>query len=190
MSIQDRVYRTCTYIAGDWTGDSAAVDKLMEWNEGNKWGLHYTDVHKLTQSYDGSLNCNIKSSLRTRMSISKKFVLVVGSCTDSLRSGACHKCTWYKKPNIYQFVGSCALGHSYIDNRSYVQYECDLAKKGYENDEIDIVVLYNSVNINRSLCPEKLRYVGTHAPMKKKTTDMWGYSHIEWDYASVKKAIG
>ena len=190
MSINDRAYRTCIYVAGDWTGDKAAVEKLMEWNEGNKWSLHFTDVHKLTQSYDGSLNCSIKSSLRTRMSKSKKFVLIVGCGTDSLRSGACYNCWWYRKPTIYQLVGTCGLGHSYIDNRSYVQYECDLAKKGYDDDDIEIVVLYNSVNVNRSLCPENLRRIGTHSAMKKKVTDVWGYSHIEWDYSSVKKAIG
>lgn len=189
MSINDRVYRTCTYIAGDWSGDKDAVDKLMEWNEGNKWSLHFTDVHKLTQSYDGSLNCSIKASLRTRMSKSKKFVLVVGSGTDNLRSGACYKCGWYTKPKLYQLIGTCTLGHSYIDNRSYVQYECDLAKNGYDNDNIEIVVLYNSVNINRGLCPENLRWIGNHVPMKKKETDIWGNTHIVWDYASVKKAI-
>ncbi len=46
------------------------------------------------------------------------------------------------------------------------------------------------MNINRSLCPENLRKIGTHAAMKIETIDVWGYSHIEWDYASVKRAIG
>ena len=65
-----------------------------------------------------------------------------------------------------------------------------MAKYDWLHNDLQIVVLYNSVNENRSLCPEPLRYVGTHAPMKKKVTDYFGNSHIEWDYDSVKKAIG
>lgn len=187
MSIYDRVRRTCTYVAGDWTGDEDAIKKLLEWNEGNKWSLHFTDVHSLTQSYDGSLNCSIKSSLRTRMSKSKKFVLIVGSGTSDLRSGACYLCTWYQKP-VYSLVGKCGLNHPYIDNRSYVKYECDLAKNGYDNNDIEIVVLYNSVNVDKALCPEPLRNIGTHAPMKHWVDTFFG-RFKDWDYDSVKKAI-
>lgn len=86
MNIEDRVNRTCTYVAGDWTGDADAIDRLMEWNKGNKWSLHFTDVHSLTQSYDGSLNYSIKSSLRKRMDTSKKFVLIVGKSHNYLWS--------------------------------------------------------------------------------------------------------
>lgn len=189
MSILDRTYRTCTYIAGDWTGDRDAVDKIMEWNEGNKWSLHFTNVHSLTQSYDSSRNCSIKASLRNRMNISKKFVLIVGSSTSSLRSGACSKCPYYTAPNMFSIYPKCQF-NGHIDNRSYVQYEVDLAKAAYEDGKMDIVVLYNSVNENRSLCPEALRYIGTHAPMKKRVYDYWGNSHFDWDYNTVKKAIG
>ena len=71
MAITDRTYRTCTYIAGDWTGDSSAIEELHKWNESDHWGLSFTDVHSLTQSRDSSQNCSIKSSLRTRMNYSK-----------------------------------------------------------------------------------------------------------------------
>lgn len=182
MSINDRVYRTCTYIAGDWSGDNDAVTQMLKWNEGNKWSLHFTDVHSLTQSYDGSLNCSIKASLRKRLNISKRFILIVGSTTDALRSGACFKCSWY--------TGSCRLNHGFIDNRSYVQYECEMARKDYDDGLMDIVVLYNSVNENRDLCPEPLRWIGRHAPMKKRVIDYWGFTHYEWDYESVKRVIG
>lgn len=189
MNIDEYRYKTFTYIAGDWTGDKAAIDKLHEWNEGRKWGLTCKDVHSETQSSDSSLNCSIKASLRKRMKICKKFVLVVGSETDGLKSGACYTCRWYKKAELYTFMPSCLLNH-YVDNRSYIKYECDMAKYDYDNDDIEIVVLYNSVNVNRNLCPEPLRWIGTHAPMKKKVTDYYGYTHYDWDYDSVKNAIG
>lgn len=60
-------YRTKTYIAGDWTGDNYAIKKLYEWNKSNYWNLSFTDVHEITKSYDSSLNCSIKSSLKSRM---------------------------------------------------------------------------------------------------------------------------
>lgn len=189
MSIDEYRYKTFTYIAGDWTGDKAAIDKLHEWNEGRKWGLTFKDVHSETQSSDSSLNCSIKASLRKRMKICKKFVLVVGSDTDSLRSGACYNCCFYNRPTLYTPRPTCSLNHC-IDNRSYIQYECDMAKYDYDNDDIEIVVLYNSVNVNRNLCPEPLRWIGTHAPMKKKVTDFYGFTHYDWDYESVKNAIG
>lgn len=64
-------YRTKTYIAGDWTGDKDAIDKLHQWNDSNYWSLSFTDAHDLTQSSDSSLNCSIKGSLKTRMDASK-----------------------------------------------------------------------------------------------------------------------
>lgn len=58
------VYRTRTYIAGDWDHDKDAVDQLHKWNDSNYWSLSFTDAHDLTQSNDGSLNCSIKASLK------------------------------------------------------------------------------------------------------------------------------
>lgn len=189
MSIEDRVNRTCTYVAGDWTGDADAINQLMTWNKGNKWSLHFTDVHSLTQSYDGSLNCSIKSSLRKRMDISKKFVLIVGSKTKDLQSGACFKCVWYKAPkSVFEFA-SCTRGHLFVDNRSYIDFECALAKNDFDKKELDVVVLYNSMNVNPNWCPEPLRSIGTHAQMKKKVIDVNGFIHYDWDYESVRKAL-
>ena len=48
-------YRTRTYLAADWDGDKNAIDKLHEWNDGEKWSLSFTDAHDLTQSSDDSL---------------------------------------------------------------------------------------------------------------------------------------
>lgn len=110
MAITDRTYRTCTYIAGDWTGDSSAIKELHKWNESDHWGLSFTDVHSLTQSRDSSQNCSIKSSLRTRMNYSKIFVLIVGEQTNSVTSGACFWCDNYNAPTTTK-CASCKKGY-------------------------------------------------------------------------------
>lgn len=53
-------YRTKTYIAGDWTGDSDAITQLYDWNEGDKWNFHFVDVHDNYNCYDSSMPCTIK----------------------------------------------------------------------------------------------------------------------------------
>lgn len=183
MGICDYQRRTFTYLAGDWTGDKDAIEQILKWNEGNKWNLHFKDVHKITQSYDESNNCSIKASLAKRMRISKTFVLIVGSDTNRLRSGACYLCDNYSN-NMFTFGPICRLGNT-VDNRSYIEYEVSLAKAAYERSEMNIVVLYKSVNVNKSLCPEPLRYIGQHVPMLK-----WQGQDRIWDYNSVKNAIG
>lgn len=86
--------RTKTYLAGDWTGDSNAIEAIHKWNESDHYGLHFTDVHSFTTSYDSSNYCSIKKSLRQRMKISKCFVLIVGSQTNTLTKGACFNCAF------------------------------------------------------------------------------------------------
>lgn len=146
------VYRTRTYIAADWTGDYDAVEKLHQWNDSKFWSLSFTDAHNLTQSYDTSLSCSIKKSLKERMDASKIFVLIVGEKTNAVTKGKCSLCGSYNS-----WTGSCARGH-YIDNRSYINYECDKAIEA----GIKIVVLYNYANVYREKCPESVRYKGTH----------------------------
>ena len=34
-------YRTKTYIAADWTGDSNAVQQLYNWKNGQRWSLDF-----------------------------------------------------------------------------------------------------------------------------------------------------
>lgn len=72
-------YRTRTYIADDWTGDKNVIEQLHKWNNSCYWGLSFHDAHDITQSSDSSKNCSIKVSLRTRLDISKMFVLIVGN---------------------------------------------------------------------------------------------------------------
>lgn len=184
MSIDDMVYRTKTYIAGDWTGDRDLIDKLEEWNKNNYLALHYVNVHEVTQSSDDTLNCNIKRSLRKRMSISKTFVLIVGKKTTLLRSGACSLCQYYSSPN-YFFPASCRKGYP-VDDRSYVEYECEMALKDYRAGELkNIVIIYNGLTQpNYNLCPPALRGIGTHIG-----SDVFEDGVHKWAYKRIKNAI-
>lgn len=167
-------YRTKSYIAGDWSADQDAIEQLYKWKNGKGWGLSFVDAHDLTLARDTSLNCNIKRSLKTRLDASKRFVLIVGDKTAKLTNGSCRYCHSY---NSYQV--RCAKGYS-VDFRSYVKYECEVAN----NDISNIVVLYNSTRVNKNLCPEILRNVGTHLPMV-----YYDAGKYYWDYQAVKKAL-
>lgn len=169
-------YRTRTYIAADWDSDYDSVEQLQKWNDSHYWSLSFTDAHDLQQSRDSSLPCSIKSSLKYRMDHSKQFVLIVGEHTKSLVKGCCFLCDSYNS-----YTHSCARGHS-VDNRSYVEYECDKAVDA----GIGIVVLYNDISVVRSRCPESVRNKGIHAEMVLWTEDD-GTKH--WDYQTVKKAL-
>lgn len=170
------MYRTKTYIAGDWTGDSDAINKLYEWNEGKHWGLSFHDAHELTQSRDTSLNCSIKISLRKRLAASKCFVLIVGDKTNMLTSGGCQLCNSYNS-----YTHHCARNHS-VDFRSYIQYECDVAF----DSNIKIIVLYNSLLVNKNKCPEILRDCPIHIPLiyHKNGCNYWNYNDVKnaFDY--------
>lgn len=168
-------YRTKTYIAADWDSDEDAVNKLYEWNNGKKWSLSFNNAHDLTQSRDSSLYCTIKSSLKKRMDVSKTFVLIVGSNTDTVTKGGCQYCRNYSESN-----SKCSTGHS-VDYRSYIKFECDKAVES----KINIVVLYKSLNVNKSKCPSALKDVGTHVAMYRRGEDGKKY----WNYDSVKKAL-
>ena len=133
-------YRTKTYIAGDWDHDKDAVDKLYQWNGSNYWSLSFTDAHDLTQANDSSLNCSIKSSLKTRLDASKRFVLIVGNSTNTVTAGSCTYCESY---NSHTY--SCARGHS-VDYRGFIKYECDKAVEA----GIKIIVLYKAACVNKS----------------------------------------
>lgn len=163
-------YRTRTYIAADWDTDGDAVEQLRKWNNSNYWGISFTDAHELTQARDSSLNCSIKASLKSRMDCSKCFVLIVGKNTKTVRSGSCQYCMSYTGTAI------CRRNH-YVNFESYIEYECKQAIEA----GIDIVVLYNAASIDRSRCPESVRYKGTHVAMKSG----W-YS---WNYQAVRNAI-
>lgn len=152
-------YRTKTYIAADFDSDRDIVDLLCKWNNDNRYGLQFSNVHEMTNSRDTSLYCSIKKSLKSRMDISKTFILIVGAKTNSVTKGACHCCSDYISwvGGAYCYRSRCNV----IDNRSYIKYECDMAIKA----GIKIVVLYKSYLVDRSLCPENIRYKGKHIPI-------------------------
>lgn len=168
------VYRTKTYIAGDWDGDRDAVDQIYKWNNSNFWSLSFTDAHDLTQARDNSLNCSIKSSLATRLDASKTFVLIVGSSTKNVRSGSCQYCGSYNS-----WTGACARGYN-VDLRSYVEYECDKAKR----DGLKIVSLYNAASVDKSKCPDSVKSSGKHVAMC-----YFENGKYYWDYQAVKEAL-
>lgn len=181
------IYRTKTYIAGDWTGDSDAVNQLYAWDEGDKWKFHFVDAHKQRQCYDTSMPCTIKASLAERMRSSKIFVLVVGNNTSTTRKGSCVYQACANKFYNY-FVGEyqCnAIGKTY-STESFIDYECRLAKRAYEQGLMKIVVLYNASTIDKSKCPEILRKIGTHVAMKSRSIYT---NQIVYGYQRVRKAI-
>lgn len=167
-------YRTKTYIAGDWTGDYDAIEKLYEWNKSKYWALSFIDAHEITKAYDSSLNCSIKSSLKTRMDASKQFVLIVGDNTKTLRAGSCRYCN-----SLNSYLHYCARGYS-VDYRSFIEYECDMAVKA----KIDIIVLYNDTYVAKSKCPVAVKNIGKHVAMCYKKD-----GKIYWDYQAVKNAL-
>ncbi|MBR4948773.1 MAG: TIR domain-containing protein [Clostridiales bacterium] len=162
--------RTKTYIAGDWTGDQDLISQLYKWNERDDLKLSFDDAHELTQARDTSLACNIKRSLSERLDASKTFVLIVGKDTDKLTKGSCRYCGSYDA-----YHSNCHRGY-YVDYRSFIRYECEKAKR----DGIKIVVLYNYANVDRSKCPDVLRYEGEHikAFYYKDGKAYWNYSEI------------
>ena len=174
--------RTKTYIAADFDHDKDAVDQLYYWKNNQYFSFDFQDAHDITQAYDTSLYCSIKSSLRIRLNESKTFVLIVGEHTDSITKGGCQFCQSYNSWSSY-----CARGGHNVDFRSYIEFECGKARDDYFSNELEkIVVLYKSTNVDRSKCPESVRYIGTHVPMIF-------YSLVDhmcyWDYQAVKKAI-
>jgi hypothetical protein len=81
-------------------------------------------------------------------------------------------------------VGVCTSSWISTDNRSFIQYECDKAVKA----GLKIIVLYNYANVDRSKCPEAVRYRGEH--LAAYHLDYSGYAPRKvWNYQSIKNAI-
>ena len=173
--------RTKTYIAADFDHDKDAVDQLYRWKNNQSLSFDFQDAHDLTQARDTSLYCSVKSSLRLRLNESKTFVLIVGEHTNSLTKGGCQFCQSYNS-----WTCSCARGHN-IDYRSYIQYECDMARQDYLSGEISkIVVLYKNTLVNKNLCPGTISYLGKHIPMIYYSLSDGLYY---WDYQAVKQVF-
>lgn len=171
------VYRTKTYLAGDWDGDKDAVDQIHKWNNSEYYSkLDFVDVHDYVQARDSSLLCTIKDSLHERMNMSKTFILIVGEHTRRLTKGDCRFC-----PHYHNYYWETCDSNRSITHKSYVDYECEQAVKY----GLNIVVLYNSIRVDKLLCPDVLRDKGVHVPMKKVV----GKYSVEWDYQTVRDAI-
>lgn len=168
------MYRTRTYIAGDWTGDEDLISSLQRWNENSYWGISFTDAHELTQARDTSLPCSIKKSLKERLDTSKTFVLIVGNDTNNLTKGGCRYC------RSYSTYGGCHRPET-VDHRSFIEYECDYACKY----ALNVVVLYNSCYVDRDKCPDSLSCTGRHLAAVYHGTD----DHYYWNVNVIKQAI-
>lgn len=167
-------YRTKTYIAADWEEDQDAVEQLYSWKKNNNLSLDFNDAHALRQARDESLNCSIKKSLSDRFNVSSTFVLIVGSTTKTIRSGSCQYCN-----SLNSYTDTCARGNS-VDYRSYIQFECEKAVR----NRLKIVVLYKATIVDKSKCPDAVKYTGYHIPMY-----YYRDGKYYWDYNSVKSAL-
>ena len=168
------IYRTRTYIAGDWTGDEDLISALQHWNESSYWSISFTDAHELTQARDTSLSCSVKRSLKERLDVSKTFVLIVGNDTKKLTKGSCRYC------RSYSVYGGCHRQET-VDHRSFIEYECDYASK----HALNTVVLYNSCCVDRNKCPDSLKYTGRHLAAVYHGAGGRYY----WDINAIKQAI-
>ena len=65
-------------------------------------------------------------------------------------------------------------------HKGEIEYECEKAVR----DGLKIIVLYNDTQVNRTLCPEAVKYTGIHAKMQ-----VWENGTLYWDYRSVKAAF-
>lgn len=151
-------YRTRTYIAADWDHDRDVVDKLLEWNQSSNCSLEFSYAHDLMQARDESLYCSIKKSLRERLNGSKTFVLIAGAETTRVTKGGCQYCQSYNSCARY-----CVKG-MYVDYRSYIEYECELATKIWEEGKMDIVVIYKGIHTHNDWIFEILSGKGIHIP--------------------------
>ena len=179
--------RTRTYIAGEWDGDSDAIEQIYKWNEGDKWNLHFVDAHSFKQCYDTSLPCTIKASLSERLGHSKTFVLVVGNNTKSARKGSCYYANCNNKGYNY-FTGqtTCNVAGKTYSTESFIDYECRHAYNSWLHDDMKIVILYNAASVDKSKCPDIIKNIGTHKEMKSYN----GYlGRFVYDYQKVKSAI-
>lgn len=180
-------YRTRTYIAGEWDGDSEAIEQLYKWNEGDRWNLHFVDAHSFKQCYDSSKPCTIKSNLNERMARSKTFVLVVGANTKSARKGSCYYANCDNKGyNFYTCQPICKVTGKTYSTESFIDYECRHAYNDWLRGNMKIVILYNAATVDKSKCPEQLRNVGTHVEMKSFNAFKGKYMY---DYDKVRNAI-
>lgn len=77
------------------------------------------------------------------------------------------------------WTSHCSKGHS-VNYRSYIEYECEKAV----NDDLKIVILYNAASVDKAKCPDSVKSVGNHIPMR-----YYDDGKYHWDYKAVKAAL-
>ena len=167
-------YRTKTYVAGAWDEDHDAIEQLYRWNQSDYYSFSFVNVHDFKQARDGSKACSIKKSLSDRMDMCKTFILIVGDSTNKVTKGSCVHCNQYRSWSNY------CNSYASQTTKSFIEFECDKARREFLNNNIKILVLYNSSYVYKERCPESVRDIGKHIPMKK---------YGDWDYAAVRDAF-
>ncbi len=121
-----------------------------------------------------------KKNMNTRIII---FLIVVGLL---YALGACRYCSNYV--NLGYMAPYCRNGGQ-IDNRSFIEYECEMALKDYNAGLIKkIVVIYNGcLNTMPSLCPSVLRDVEGVTYLGSDRIGLDGKRY--WNYTAIKNAI-
>lgn len=165
--------RTDTYIAGDFDNDKDAIEHIYQLKR--KGIISFKDAHDEMQSYDDSLYCSIKSSLKKRLDLSNKFILIVGDKTSTVTKGNCMYCGSYNS-----YMSRCGRGYP-LDFRSFIQYESEIAKETYLDSQMSIYVLYKSVYVIKENCINCLKNIGEHLPIIEKIGDKyyWNDNNIE-----------
>ena len=77
-------YRNNTYVAFDGDNDMWAYRYMKGWKQNDNSTFDFYDAHELSQARDTSTEDSIKRSLRSRLSSSKVFVILVGDSTKNL----------------------------------------------------------------------------------------------------------
>lgn len=173
------LYRTRTYIAADWDHDHDVVNKILEWNNAPECRLNFTYAHDLMQARDSSLNCSIKHSLHERMNGSDTFVLIASQETLKMTKGGCQFCGSYNS-----YTSSCARGYV-IDYRSYIKYECELAARSHENDDIRIIIIYKDTSSHWDWIPHDLWGTGVEVTAYYRDS----YGNLCWNKRMIINAL-
>ena len=79
------------------------------------------------------------------MDMCKLFILIVGEKTNSVKEGYCIFCKNYRS------WSTCCSSSKLQSNKSFIDFECDRAKRDYYNGKIKILVLYNSSSLKAFL---------------------------------------
>ena len=71
--------------------------------------------------------------------------------------------------------------------RSFIEYECDYVATNRDKFS-KIIALYNSISVDKDLCPASIRNIAQHRAMKKINVGVT-IPMIDWYYSNVVDAF-